>query len=225
MTAPEAARRAYRHALGGDQPGRELNWPLLDGALDAAFAAAAKPCPECGGTGEIDVGRHTCGTGPDGHFGHHEPGCGLEPCPAECAYVPPSALPGEAIQAAADAMIAEYPVKAETLRRLARTALEAAAPAIRAHERVRLAALPDDPEAFSRIEPDPRQPGYNQGVFDLTGFAAARNARIAELEHVIERIRDAATQGSQDAGTVRRQVIAILADAVQAEATLKGQPE
>lgn len=26
-----------------------------------------------------DVGRHTCGTGPHGHFGAHEPGCGLEP--------------------------------------------------------------------------------------------------------------------------------------------------
>lgn len=26
-----------------------------------------------------DVGRHTCGTGPDGHYGAHEPGCGIEP--------------------------------------------------------------------------------------------------------------------------------------------------
>lgn len=26
-----------------------------------------------------DVGRHTCGTGPEGHYGAHEPGCGLEP--------------------------------------------------------------------------------------------------------------------------------------------------
>lgn len=26
----------------------------------------------------IDTGRHTCGTGPGGHYGAHEPGCGLE---------------------------------------------------------------------------------------------------------------------------------------------------
>lgn len=26
-----------------------------------------------------DVGHHTCGTGPDGHYGAHERGCGLEP--------------------------------------------------------------------------------------------------------------------------------------------------
>lgn len=25
-----------------------------------------------------DVGHHTCGTGPDGHYGAHEPGCGYE---------------------------------------------------------------------------------------------------------------------------------------------------
>lgn len=33
-------------------------------------------------TGEwlaVDVGEHTCGTGRDGHYGAHEPGCGLEP--------------------------------------------------------------------------------------------------------------------------------------------------
>ena len=26
----------------------------------------------------IDTGEHTCGTGPGGHYGAHEPGCGLE---------------------------------------------------------------------------------------------------------------------------------------------------
>mgnify|MGYP001161892120 CR=1 FL=1 len=26
----------------------------------------------------IDTGKHTCGTGPGGHYGAHEPGCGLE---------------------------------------------------------------------------------------------------------------------------------------------------
>lgn len=25
-----------------------------------------------------EVGHHTCGTGPDGHYGAHEPGCGYE---------------------------------------------------------------------------------------------------------------------------------------------------
>lgn len=44
MPAPEAARRAYRHAIAGaigHQPGKTINWPALDHALDAAFAAAA----------------------------------------------------------------------------------------------------------------------------------------------------------------------------------------
>jgi hypothetical protein len=27
----------------------------------------------------LEVDRHTCGTGPEGHYGAHEPGCGLEP--------------------------------------------------------------------------------------------------------------------------------------------------
>ena len=26
-----------------------------------------------------EVDEHTCGTGPDGYYGHHEPGCGLIP--------------------------------------------------------------------------------------------------------------------------------------------------
>ena len=26
-----------------------------------------------------ETGKHTCGTGPDGHYGLHEPGCGYEP--------------------------------------------------------------------------------------------------------------------------------------------------
>jgi hypothetical protein len=25
-----------------------------------------------------EVGQHTCGTGPEGHYGAHEPGCGFE---------------------------------------------------------------------------------------------------------------------------------------------------
>ena len=51
--------------------------------------APASPCPECGGTGEVEVGTHTCGTGPGGHYGVHEPGCGAEPCPRGCEYVAP----------------------------------------------------------------------------------------------------------------------------------------
>jgi hypothetical protein len=27
----------------------------------------------------LNIGRHNCGVGPDGHYGIHEPGCGLEP--------------------------------------------------------------------------------------------------------------------------------------------------
>jgi hypothetical protein len=43
-------------------------------------AGAATPGP-WGSWGQHivkDTGRHTCGTGPDGHFGAHEPGCGLD---------------------------------------------------------------------------------------------------------------------------------------------------
>jgi hypothetical protein len=54
------------------------------------FAALPSgPCPECNGTGAVEVGKHTCGTGPDGYYGAHEPGCGLEPCPRGCPYVEP----------------------------------------------------------------------------------------------------------------------------------------
>jgi len=51
-------------------------------AIDAGTA-----CPECNGTGEVEVGHHTCGTGPDGYYGIHEPGCGTEPCPRGCPYI------------------------------------------------------------------------------------------------------------------------------------------
>lgn len=47
-------------------------------------------CPECHGTGEVEVEGHTCGTGPEGYYGAHEPGCGSEPCPRGCPYVPPA---------------------------------------------------------------------------------------------------------------------------------------
>jgi len=45
-----------------------------------------KICPagECDGSGAIWGDECTCGTGPSGYHGAHEPGCGSEPCPAGC---------------------------------------------------------------------------------------------------------------------------------------------
>ena len=53
---------------------------------------SAPACPECHGTGEVWTDPHvcTCGTGPSGYYGMHEPGCGAEPCPAGCPYTPPA---------------------------------------------------------------------------------------------------------------------------------------
>lgn len=78
--------------------------PLIPDAASAARlreAMAANPdasevplepcrCPECGGTGAIDVNRCTCGAGPGSYAGMHERYCGLEPCPAGCEFKPPA---------------------------------------------------------------------------------------------------------------------------------------
>jgi hypothetical protein len=48
----------------------------------------ACPAGECNGYGEVWVGHCTCGSGPGGYYGIHEPGCGAEPCPAGCEFVP-----------------------------------------------------------------------------------------------------------------------------------------
>lgn len=56
--------------------------------LTEATAETARTCPadECDGTGAVWTDPHvcTCGTGPGGYYGIHEPGCGSEPCPAGC---------------------------------------------------------------------------------------------------------------------------------------------
>jgi hypothetical protein len=49
---------------------------------------ADAPCPECGGTGAVEARGCNCGVGPSGYYGTHESGCGLEPCPRGCPYVP-----------------------------------------------------------------------------------------------------------------------------------------
>jgi hypothetical protein len=76
------------------------------------------------------------------------------------------------------------------LRETIHVVLEAAGPLIAAGERAR----------WTRIEPDPDQPGYNRGVFDVSGFAAE------EIERHREKIR---------AG--ERERCASLAESVQAE--------
>lgn len=54
------------------------------------FRNAKSRCPagECNGYGEVIVDGCTCGAGPGGYYGMHERGCGSEPCPAGCEYVP-----------------------------------------------------------------------------------------------------------------------------------------
>ena len=55
---------------------------LLDAAdeLDRIKAELSDPSRQSimGGWLVIDTGQHNCGTGPGGHYGAHEPGCGLE---------------------------------------------------------------------------------------------------------------------------------------------------
>jgi hypothetical protein len=55
-----------------------------------AAAGTGQCCPECNGWGWIESDRCTCGTGPSGHYGMHEPHCGLEPCPRGCPFIPPA---------------------------------------------------------------------------------------------------------------------------------------
>jgi hypothetical protein len=52
------------------------------------------------------------------------------------------------------------------IARAAHDAVEAAAP------HIRVAAVEEERERWCRIEPDPEQPGYNRGVFDVSGFTA-----------------------------------------------------
>jgi len=55
---------------------------------DEGTVTVSRSCPagECDGTGAVwpEPERCTCGTGPSGYYGMHEPGCGSEPCPAGC---------------------------------------------------------------------------------------------------------------------------------------------
>ena len=65
-------------------------------ALRTAVTAALAPaCPDCHGTGEVAVGRCTCGTGPSDYppIGTHRQGCGAEPCPNGCPYNPAARRP------------------------------------------------------------------------------------------------------------------------------------
>jgi hypothetical protein len=69
-----------------------LGWHLsvgnaVDAWIDHVLGCMTEPvCPagECDGTGAIWGDKCTCGTGPSGYHGAHEPGCGSEPCPAGC---------------------------------------------------------------------------------------------------------------------------------------------
>ena len=84
----------------------------------------------------------------------------------------------------------------ETIGRLVTCAvLKTAVPAIRKAER----------ERWTRIEADPDQPGYNQGVFDLSGFAAAVVAEEREKIRAEERERCASLAESVTAEYVDSQ--------------------
>jgi hypothetical protein len=54
-------------------------------------------CPECNGTGCVWTDPHvcTCGQGPGGFYGQHEPLCGAEPCPSGCEVPPRRTCPDE----------------------------------------------------------------------------------------------------------------------------------
>ncbi len=82
-------------------------------------------------------------------------------------------IPPEAITAAADAMIADYPVKAETLRSLAVTALEAAAPLLveqgAAAERQRIRQLAIQMDARCAVFDKINEGGKSRPFADLLG--------------------------------------------------------
>jgi hypothetical protein len=64
--------------------------PMADAILSELDGRPKPKCAECNGTGEVWTDPHecTCGTGPQGYYGIHERGCGSEPCPSGCPYVP-----------------------------------------------------------------------------------------------------------------------------------------
>lgn len=92
------AAYGIRWAVGLDHGALKVEAPgvILDGAERERFVEAvaravtpgqaeAHSCRECIGEGVIPVDSCTCGAGPGGYYGAHEPGCGFEPCPAGCA--------------------------------------------------------------------------------------------------------------------------------------------
>lgn len=134
-------------------------------------------------------------------------GCGCECCP----------WAGEAVLLAAGAIWDAHtngpvPVgRGQWCNQLARAAVQAALPVVRAaaaaEERERLLNGP-----VAQIEPDPDQPGYNRGVFDVD--AAIAQAVAAERERIADRVTEAAAAvtGGADAPVAVRSALMAVAD-------------
>lgn len=45
---------------------------------------AGRACPDCKGTGLIDIDECNCAVGPSGYYGMHERYCGTDACPNGC---------------------------------------------------------------------------------------------------------------------------------------------
>lgn len=113
-----------------------------------------------------------------------QPGAGREAVTVDA----PQAVSGKAVMIVRQHLInngATIPVD------VIREALEAAAPHLAAAERLRLAGDID----LTRIEPDPDQPGYNRGVFDVT--AAAAQAAVRERERCAQLAEQHGATGSK----------------------------
>jgi hypothetical protein len=92
----EAIRRAaqvWKFAENEAAAGNQLAVIEPDGTVrKVELLPPSTGCParECDGYGCVWTDPHTCtcGAGPAGYMGQHEPYCGAEPCPAGCEFKP-----------------------------------------------------------------------------------------------------------------------------------------
>ena len=71
-------RSEWRMVASGPSHGVNINSRVLLALLDELDELDPSRHSIMGGWLVIATGQHNCGTGPGGHFGAHEPGCGLE---------------------------------------------------------------------------------------------------------------------------------------------------